>query len=236
LDQAGGEDPLEVAVSNALQAALLRGSTPDELRAAIAGDSETLVAFAGDAVAAGRALAQYEQIRIDRLTLLRTGDPNVGFSRLLNDVWSELRVRANRRDVDITADVLGFATVKSVSRATLTQRLLNLALVSRVVDIGIRSGLSSIDEIRFENRANPEGPDVFLREWPVTISVKGDMASLRPILDFLTDPDDPVPLLNATLSQPRRGTPLEGQVQLTVTATSTLVRADATLDLAAEEE
>jgi hypothetical protein len=235
IDQAGLEDPQRASVARALQAAILRGVKPETLRAAVAsGQGAPLDAFEGDAVAAGKALQRYEQVLQDRLNLLVAGDPNVGFSRLLNDVWSEIRLRANRADVELKADVLGFAGVKSVNRATLAERLLNLALVAEVVDLGIRSGLESVDEISFPTRANPETTDAFLREWPVTFNVIGDMDAVQPILDLLTDPERPTPLTQALLTQPPRGSPLDGLVRLDVTAVSTLVRPAATLDLDTE--
>jgi Tfp pilus assembly protein PilO len=237
VDQASLEDGTAYAVDAALQAALLRGVAPDVLARAVAGgDAGALARFDDDPVAAARALESYRTMRDDRLGLLRTGDPNVGFSRLLNDVWSELSLRANRADVDLRTAMLGFDTVKSVTRASLAQRLLNLALVAEVVDLGIRSGLQSVDEVRFETRANPEGPDVFIKEWPVSIAVEGDMGALRPILDRITDPRRPLALTKAQLTQPRRGSPLEGRVRLEFTASSVVARPAASLELDKEEQ
>jgi hypothetical protein len=150
-------------------------------------------------------------------------------------VWSELRVRANRADVDLRTDVLGFANIKSVNRASLTPRLLNLALVAEVVDLGIRSGLSVINEIHFENWSTAETSDAFHREWKVTFDVIGDMAAVRPIIDLLTDPTRPTPITQALLTQPPRGSPLDGLVRLDITAASTLVRPTAAIDLDTEE-
>jgi hypothetical protein len=237
LDQAGLADPLEVGVSEALRAAILRGQDPDALRAAAArpddpSSVEVLRAFDGDDVAASHAVQRFEQVRTERVGMLRTGDPNVGFVRLLSDVSSELDVRANRADVALRVDNLGFQGASlQVSRVTLPQRVLNLALIAEVVDLAIRNGADAIDDIRFENRANP---DVFVREWPVTFSLRGDMAALRPILSRLTRPDSPYPLLRLLLSQPRRSAPEEGIVQLEFTASSVELRPNDDLDLATE--
>ena len=183
--------------SISLQAAILRGAEPETLRAAVANPDtaaakRVLEPFDDDAVAAGRALARYEAVRQDRLTLLRTGDPNVGFSRLLNDVAGELGVRANRADIEIRPEVLGYEGVTSVTRVALPQRLLNLALIAQIMDLAIRSRMRSLEEVRFDQRNVVDGDDVFLREWPFTFTVRGDMASLRPILARLTDPEKPI--------------------------------------------
>ena len=239
LDQAGGRDPLEYAVETSLQSSILRGLGPDALRQGIAdSDREVLDRFDGDGVAAGRALARYEATRQDRLTLLRSGDPNVGFSRLLSDVWNELKVRANRADVDIrpTAEVLGFGSVTSVTRAALPQRLLNLAMITELLDIGIRSGIRSIEDIRIEARPDVDVQERFIRQWPFTLALRGDMAALRPVVARLTDPQRPVPLTHLVLAQPARGSPLDGIVQLTARAASTVVAPDASLNLNSEDE
>ena len=241
LDQAGGQDAYEYAVQVSLQAAILRGAEADALRAAVANpdapsSGDVLAPFEYDPVQAGRALARYEAIRLDRLTLLRTGDPNVGFSRLLNDVTTELGMRANRADIEIRPDALGYEGVTSVTRASLPQRLLNLALVSQIVDLGIRSGIRSVEEVRFDQRVTLDGGEVFLRQYPVTFTVRGDMTSLRPILALLTDPAKTVALTHLALSQPPRGTPLEGIVQLNATATSVVVRPEASLELDKEDQ
>lgn len=241
LDQAAVGDPLEAAVDQALIAAVLRGVTPDVLRAAAAApdtaaSAAALAPFEGDAVLAGRALQRYEAVRQDRLVLLRTGDPNVGFSRLLNDVWYELKMRANRADVDVKPDVLGFGSMTSVTRAALEQRLLNLGLVAELADLAIRSGVRSIDEIRIDPRADVEVAESFLRMWPVTLTFQGDMVALQPLLDRLTVTTRPLPLTSTVLTLPPRSSALEGVVQLSVTAASTLVRPDVSLDLDTEDQ
>jgi hypothetical protein len=76
---------------------------------------------------------------------------------------------------------------------------------------------------------------VFLREWPFTATITGDMASLRPVLAWLTDPENPIPIHHLELQQPPRTSPLEGLAQLTVKAASVLVRPDASLSLEQEE-
>ena len=239
VDQAGLADPLETATASALSAALLRGATPAALGDALArpdapGSPDLLLAFEGDTVAAGKALARYEEVRVLRLNLLRSGDPNVGFSQLLNDVWSELKVRANRADVELKTDVLGFGGVTSITRAVLEQRVLNLALVARIVDLAIRSGVAAVLEVRLDQKPGTAAEDAFLRQWPLTVTLRGDLASLRPTLALLTDPERPIPVTNLVLTQPPRGSPLEGQVQLQATVESTLVRPDASLALEME--
>ncbi len=241
LDQAGGQDELDSAVTTCLTAAILRGQSPDAIRQAVAkpdgeGAPAVLAAFEGDAVAAAQAVHRYEQARADLLTSLRTGDPNVGFTLLLGAVWSEMKVRANRADVEIKPDYLGFSSVSSVTRPNLPQRLLNLALVSELADLAIRSGARSIEEVRIDPRPAVESTDTFLRTWPFTMSIKGDAASVAPILARLTDPTRPVPLSAVDIKQPPKGSPLDGVVQLSVTAASTLVRPEVSLGLQAAEE
>jgi hypothetical protein len=215
-------DPLEAAAAQALEAAILRGGQPD--------------AFDEDGGSLPQARARLERTLADRVELLRGGDPNVGFSRLLNDVWMELRVRANRADVDLNADQLGFTTVTSVTRASLPQRLLNLALVARIVDVAVRSGVRSVDDVRFEQHAAPPGDD-FLREWPLTIVLTGTMDALRPVLRMLSDPEHPTPLLGVEMRPPRRrAAGGEGIVELEIKTSSVQVRPEAPMDLLAEEE
>lgn len=264
LDQAQLEDPIEHAVRQALGAAILRGMTGDEITQAAGtvdrlrevqaqgelqpGQTaqlqralEALRPFEGDTTVARQAIARMDEIFQDRLDLLRTGDPNVAFSRFLNDVWSELRLRANRADVELKATLLGFDGVTAVSRATLPQRLLNLALLSQLVDLSIRHGAESVEDIRVETRSGVTdgGPGAFIREWPVSFTMRGDMEAVQPIVAFLTDPDHPIPIAppGVMLSHPRRGaSPLEGIVELQVSCASTLIRPDAALNLDAEEE
>lgn len=239
LDQAGGRDGIEYAVETALRSSLLRGLDPVAVRQGIAdGANEILDLFEGDSVSASRALARYEQSRQDCLTLLRSGDPIIGFSKLLNDVWTEIKLRANRADVDLrpSAEGLGFGAVNSVTRSALPQRLLNLALIAELLDLGIRSGIRSVEDLRIEARADVDVQDRFLRQWPVTVAVRGDMAALRPLLDRLNDPERPVPLSHLSLTQPARGSPLDGIVQLQVRAASTAVRTDVSLDLNTEDD
>ena len=244
LDQAhlalGVDAILDVVVSDALQSSILRGIDPLTLTRALASPESAatlalLEPFDGDAVAAGRALARFESVRQERLNALRTGDPNVGFSQLLSDVTSEMRVRANRADVELHSEVLGHGGVTSVTRAVLAQRLLNLARITQLVDLAIRQGVRAITEVRIEQKLNPLGDDEFLREWPFTVTLRGDMASLRPVLAWLTDPANPLPIHHLELEQPPRTSPLEGQAQLTVQAASVLVRPDASLSLDTEE-
>ncbi len=243
LDQAELAQPnekvVDAVVTDALISSILRGIDPDVLRGAVA-DPETpaskriLAPFDEDSTAAGMALTRYEEIRQKRLNLLLTGDPNVGFSRLLYDVWSEFKVRANRADVELKSDVLGFGGITSVTRAVLAQRLLNLALLSRIVDLSIRQGAQAILEVRLEQRNNPLGDDIFLREWPFTVTLRGDIDAVRPVIELLTDPERPIALSHLALTQPPRSKPEEGQVQLQATAASVLVRPAASLDLDTE--
>jgi hypothetical protein len=223
LDQTGlAADPVAAAAAQALEAAILRGGGGPAV-------------FDGDAAQADAAQKRYERTLRDRVDLLKTGDPNVGFSRVLNDVWSEMRVRANRADVDLNADQLGFGAVATVNRSTLLPHLLNLALVARVADLAIRSGVRSIEEVRFEHRVNP-GPDAFLREWPLTVTVTGEVDSFRPLLAVLTSETRTTVLGGVRIAPAKRAAGGEGIAELSVTAWSVAVRPDATLDLPSEEE
>lgn len=219
---ATGRDPISHAVERTLAAAFLRGGGG-------------LAAFDGDNEAFGEATREYERLVRDRTLLFRTGNPNVAFSALLADVWGVLRTRANRADMDIDADVLGFATVTSVSRAELPRRLANLEVVTRITDVAIRNGGVSLDDVRFENRPTP-GADAFLREWPVTVVLTGPTPCIEAVFDLLTDAHHPVAIGPASVAQPRRGKPNLGIVELTVTVDCIAVNLNAGLDLAREEE
>ncbi|MDJ0520439.1 MAG: hypothetical protein QNJ90_00035 [Planctomycetota bacterium] len=238
VNQSGAEvdDIVAQAADQALRAAILRGAPED-----VASNANSLGArFDGDAVAAGKAYRRFQQTLAGHQDTLRTGDPNVAWSRLLSDVWSDLRIRANRADVEISpiADQLGFSTIGSVSRATLPARVLNLALVARVIDVAIREGAESIESIQIPTNVDPGQPDDFLVLWPVDIVLVGDVTTVRYLLDVLTDPANPVPLEFARLTQPKasRTAGRSGLVQLSLKASSALVRPAADLKLDAEEE
>lgn len=218
---AAGKDAIAHAVEQTLTAAILRGG----------GGS---AAFDGDAAAAAEAQQEYDRLVKDRIALFRASSPNVAFSALLADVWGVLRTRANRADMDIDADLLGFASITSISRAELPRRLANLAVVTRITDVAIRNGGVSLDDVRFENRPTP-GPDAFLQEWPVTVVVTGRTRCVEAILEMLTDARQPLPVGPAAVNQPRRGKPGLGIVELSVTVDCLAVNPSAGLDLAREE-
>jgi hypothetical protein len=235
LNQTGGEqvEVVVAAAKQALRAAILRGAS-DEVA-----EKHSVLAqrFDDDEVAAAKAHLRFTRLLEQHDERLRTGDPNVAFSRLRDDVWSELRVRANRADVELNAEQLGFGAISSVSRATLPGRVLNLALVARVCDTAIRYDVDSIDNVQVSTNIEPGSPDDFLVLWPVDISMVGDMAAIKQVLDVLTDPQNPVPLENTRLAQPKRkGTAGSGQVELSFKASSVIVRPDVDLNLDAEED
>ena len=223
LDQAGsGKDWLALAVEQTLAAAYLRGGGG-------------AAAFEGDAAAADEAAREYERLVKDRTALFRGGNPNVAFSALLSDVWGVMRMRANRADMDLDADLLGFSAIQSVTRAELPRRLSNLALVARVVDVAVRNGAQSLDDVRFDNRPTTD-QDSFLQEWAVTITLTAPTPCVEAVLNLLTDPKHPSPLrIPFTIQQPRRGKPGRGIVELTVTADSVVVNPTAGLSLEREE-
>jgi hypothetical protein len=180
-----GKDPeekdlLRAAVSEALGAAILRGR----------GDPAD---FEGDAAAAAEAKARFDRAVEDSLGLLRTQDPNVGYSRLQAEVVQELAVRANRADVDVDAEEFGLSSVTSIDRAELPRRLLNLALIARVVDVAVRNGVRSVDSVAIQtpDTALQAASDDFLSLWPVEVGLTGDPVSLQAVLAELTDPERP---------------------------------------------
>jgi hypothetical protein len=219
---AAGKDPIAHQVEQTLRAAFLRGGGG-------------LAAFGGDAQALADATRECERLIRERTLLFRTGNPNVAFSALLADVWGVLRTRANRADMDIDAEVLGFQTVTSVSRADLPRRLANLTVVTRIADVAIRNGGVSLDDVRFDARPT-YGPDAYMREWLVTVVLTGPTPCIEAVLDLLTDPRNPIPIGPATVAQPRRGKPSTGIVELTVTVDCVAVNPAASLDLKSEEE
>lgn len=234
LDQGGASksDVIELAVDQALRASFLRGATSAEAK------SESTLArkyFGGDEVAAGIAMRKFEKTRSERIDTLRTADPNVGFSRVLMDVWSDLKVRANRADVEMRADRLGFASVTSVTRATLPQRLLNLALVARIVNASIVGGIEVVEQIQVD-RPQPVSADEFLSEWWVDFTLTGPMSAVRSVLGLAVDPEDPITLGDTSVTTPRGGSSLDGRAQLRMKAYSIRVQPEVDLRLGQEEE
>jgi hypothetical protein len=227
LDQRRGEgkdpeqkDLVRTAAADALAAAILRG----------AGDPKD---FDGDAAAAAEARTRYDRALEETLELLRTQDPNVGYSRLQAEVVQELSVRANRADVDVEEGEFGLASVTSIDRADLPRRLSNLALVARFVDLAVRSGVRSIGAITFPTSdAGEQGAsDAFLSLWPVRVSTTARPEALRRILDVLTDPERPTAVGPSTWEVPGRKSDL---VQCSMTLYS--VRARPTQPLRLETE
>lgn len=208
---AAGQDPLAATVEQTLRAAFDADASEDGAR-------------------------EVERLRKVRAEAFRTGNPNVAFSALLSDVWGVLRTRANRADMDLDADLLGFATVTSIQRLDLRRRLQNLAIVTRVTSAAIKNGGVSLDDVRFETGKPTGGPDSFLQEWPVTIVLTGTTACVEAVLALLTDPQSPVPVGATLVQQPRRGKPGLGVVELTLTADSVAVNPSASLNLDTEEE
>ena len=220
-----GDDGVRVAVAQALTAAILRGAPP--------GDAS---AFDGDAAAAAQAKSRYDQLLEERLTLLKTLDPNVGFSRLQADIVQELSVRANRADVDVGVEEFGLSQITSVDRAELPRRLLNLALIAQVVDAAIRSGVRSIDGVAIQSPElgmQVQGPDAFLSEWPVQIDLTGDPQAMKAILSALTDPARPTALGSCLWKGSGKK---DGLVKASMKIYSVRVVPGAALDLEAEPQ
>lgn len=232
LNQTGeaSQDVVDAAAEQALRAAILRGAEAQEASVPARLKSR----FEDDEVAAHKALLRYERLRAQHVEALRGGDPNVAFSRLLSDTWNDLRVRANRADVELNAEQLGFGSIGSVSRATLPGRVLNLALVARICDAAIRHGVESIESVQVPANLEPGSPEDFLVLWPVDVVIVGDLAAVRHVLDLLTDPAHPVPLESSRIAQPRRSGAGTGIVELAVRASSVIVRPDVDLNLDSE--
>jgi hypothetical protein len=206
----GGGDPeqrdlVRAAVSEAITAAFLRGGGVE--------------GFDGDASAAAEAKARADRAIEESLALLRTQDPNVGYSRLQDEVVSELATRANRADVDVEAEEFGLSAITSVDRASLPQRLLNLALIARVVDEAIRAGVRSVDRVTLD--VVGVGDDPFLSEWGVEVTMTGEPAALARVLDAVTDPARPVAMGNSLWKSVGRKSDL---VQASMRLTSVRVR------------
>ena len=79
----------------------------------------------------------------------------------------------------------------------------NLALAARIVDVAIREEVQAVDMIQVKPNIEPGNPNDFITLWPITVSLKGDMAAVKKMLDLLTDPSNPVPLETTKLSQAR---------------------------------
>lgn len=229
VDQRHGEaeDLIEAFVSQALRAAHLRGSLPADA-----------ARFDDDVAAKDQATARYEQRRADFVQILRSQDPNVGFSRVRADVVTELGVRANRADVDVApqADDFGLSAVTAVDRAELPRRLANLALIATILDVAIREGVRSIDAVQIlqpEVRFAAQGPDAFVSEWPVMVTVTGTPDAIRAILNVLTDPARPTPLGSCSLKQTNKR---DGLLRAELRAYSIRVRGEVPLGLENEGE
>ena len=225
LDQRHGDDadPSAAAVAQMLKAAICRGRVPADPQV-----------FDGERSAADQATALYEARLKEYLSLLKTQDPNVSFSRLQADVVQELSVRANRADVDVLADQFGMVTVTSVDRAELPRRLLNLALIATIVDVAIREGVRSIDSVTIlppENREQAQSADPFLQEWPVKIEMTGPPEALTEVLNVLTDPARPTALGYVSWRQTGKK---DGLVKSEIKAYSLRVRPETSLNLETE--
>ncbi len=191
-------DPYEAPVEQALRAAVMRGGEREGADGPWHARRED---FDGDADAARQAEARCQSLVKDRVTRLRSLDPNVSWSQLKADVVSELAQRANRADVEVVDEEFGLGAVSSVDRAELPRRLLNLALVATVLDLAIRQGVRSIDAVTIqppEARGEAGGPDAFISEWPVKIDLTGTPQALTAILNLASDPAAPIPLGTTT--------------------------------------
>lgn len=227
----GDGDLYDTCADQILRATLLRGAS------AVNAESPRALArafFDGDEDTARARLRQLEQLKADWVNALRSKDPNVSFSTIRGWVEDHFARRANQYDVEIRTEGLGFGDVP-VSRATLPQRLLNLALVSRVVNQALERGVERIDQIQVD-RPQPGRSDQFLREWWVKFVIVGRMEAIKAILALLTDEQAPVALGDTTIRLPRNTSPLSGVVELDMKAFSVLVQPDASLGLNEEEE
>lgn len=235
LNQTGDEQAGLVAAGaeQALRAAVLRGYPADPTPE----DGPLSARFDDDEAAADKALRKFQDLLVEHRERLNSGDPNVAFSQLLSVVAFDLRVRANRADVEVNVEQLGFGSISSVSRATLPGRVLNLALVARALDVAIRHGMRSINSIEVNPQLDPGSPEDFLVLLPVEMVMVGDMGAVKRVIDLFTDSERPIPLEMARLAQPKRGSDTErGMVELTVVASSAIVRPDVDLKLDVEEE
>ncbi len=228
----GGEGDLyDITATQILRSTLLRGASVEEAASA---KSLARAYFDGDEDTARARLRALDQKKTDWVNLLRTKDPNVSFSTILSWVDDHFIRRANTYDVEVRTEGLGFGDVP-VSRATLPQRLLNLALVARVVNEALERGVERIDQIQVD-RPQPGRSDQFLREWWVKFVIVGRMDAAKGILAMLTNPDAPVALGDTRIRLPRNTSPLSGVVELDMKAYSVLVQPSVSLGLTEEED
>jgi hypothetical protein len=214
---------------------LVRAAAEEALAAAILRGSGDVSEFDGDAAAAAQARARYDRAVEESLALLKTQDPNVGYSRLQAEVVGELAVRANRADVDVEPEEFGLSAVTSIDRAELPHRLLNLALIARVVDVAIRQGVRSIDSILLESSDASLGAmnaAAFLSLWPVEVTLTAEPDALRGVLAMLTDPARPTVLGSSVWKAVGKKSDL---VKATMRLYSVRVRPSASLRLDSEE-
>lgn len=233
LDASGsaGAQTIENGVERALRATFLRGA--DNAEAAQA--SRLSARFDDDTTQAERAWRRYEALLPELGDLLRNGDPNVAFSRLLNEVWAVMRVRANRADMEIS-DLLGFTTVSSVNRSTLPVRVATLALVTELVDEGLRNGMQAFDLIKIEANVTPDQPEAYLTEWVLGLGMEGPYGAVLAVLDRLAGEQRAFPMLAASVAQPRQrgGKSPDGTVRFEATVGTAVVRPMARLGLEKE--
>ncbi len=224
LDQRAGEaDPLKAGVHQALVAAYLRGTDPAR--------------FDGDTAAVAEANAKFAELEPQILDALRQQDPNVSFSRFKAYVVQQLAQRANRADVDVGpgADEFGLAAISSVNRAELPWRVMNLALIATLSDVAIREGTRSLDAIVIqppEVRGSSTGPDPYVSEWPVSLSLTATPECIAALLDVMTDPRRPMALGRSTVE--RTPTKSESWVRADLKVYSLLVRPEVALGLESE--
>ncbi|NUQ00495.1 MAG: ABC transporter permease [Armatimonadetes bacterium] len=132
--------------------------------------------------------------------------------------------------------VMALSAVTAVDRAELPRRLANLALIATIVDVAIREGVRSIDAVQIlqpEVRFAAQGPDAFISEWPVMVTVTGTPDAVRAILNVLTDPARPTPLGSCSLKQANKR---DGLLRAEIRAYSIRVRGEVPLGLENEGE
>lgn len=227
----GQGDIYDSSVQQILRATLLRGASDDQVKNA---RSLANAYFEGDEDTAKARLREVEQRQGEYVTAMRTKDPNVSFSTLRGFVEEHFSRRANQYDVEIRGEGLGFGDVP-VTRATLPQRLLNLALVARVLNEALESGVERVDLIQVD-RPQSGRSDQFLREWWVKFVLVGPMDAVKGVLALVTNDQAPVALGDTILRLPRNTSPLSGTVEMEIKAFSVLVNPAVSLGLNEEDD
>ncbi len=127
---------------------------------------------------------------------LARSSPKACFVGLQGDAARVLLGRAGSRNVLIADDSLGFGRLK-MDPGELPRYLVTLSLVVRAVELAIETGVYEVRSIGIQRpsaRSRFEGEGTFLREYPISIVIRGPADRVEEFLARLNDPEAFIPV------------------------------------------